>query len=304
MPELTAPLMPEALYPTLYAPAVMESHKLLGKMQGDDPLVRRFVICTEDTLSKAQLGEGLANLQSTLTEYEPAEGHDVFVRLRNIEVAEQVLAMDGVKKLRGFVVPKADPDTYADWAASITECDSSFRIMPILESRGMNDYSYRKDLLEVLAAPEHRQKIDCLRIGGNDLMNNLGMRRPETMTIYDTVIGKLISDIVIEYRGTGQFPISAPAFEYFGPQYNDLFRKEMSQHIANQLFGQVVIHPRQLPFLWEAYKVDAEDLEQARYVTTEGTDAVIGDSGRLVNTSTHKRWAGTILLRSEMFGVR
>jgi len=75
-----------------------------------------------------------------------------------IEVAEQVLAMDGVKKLRGFVVPKADPDTYADWAASITECDSSFRIMPILESRGMNDYSYRKDLLEVLAASRASSK--------------------------------------------------------------------------------------------------------------------------------------------------
>lgn len=76
------------------------------------------------------------------------------------------------------------------------------------------------------------------------------MRRPETMTIYETVAGKLISDLVIEFRGNGQFPLTAPLFESFGPQYLDTFRKEVSQHVINQLFGQVVLHPRQLRPLW------------------------------------------------------
>lgn len=293
---------PAIFYPTLYAPATMDEHKLLAKMHGADELVRRFVVDTEDAVTESRLAAGLANLDSVLEQYEPTEQTDVFVRLRNPQVTDEVLAMDGVQKLRGFVIPKADPETFADCASKIAERDSNFRLMPLLESPGMTDYGYRRALLDVLSS--HRSQIDCLRIGINDIMSTLGMRRPETMTIYETVAGKLISDLVIEFRGNGQFPLTAPLFENFGPQYLDTFRKEVSQHVINQLFGQVVLHPRQLGPLWNLYKVDEEDLSHAQYVTGDNPEAAIGNGGRLVSLNTHAKWASTIIMRAELFGVR
>lgn len=293
---------PAILYPTLYAPATMPDYKLLAKMEGKDELVRRFVIDTEDAVTESRLSDGLANLDSVLTEYQPTDHTDVFVRLRNPDVTEQVLAMDGVQKLRGFVIPKTDPETFTDQADRIADRDPAFRLMPLLESPGMTDYGYRRDLLEALSS--RRSQIDCLRIGINDIMSTLGMRRPETLTIYETVAGKLISDLVVEFRGKGRFPLTAPLFENFGPQYLDTFRKEVSQHVINQLFGQVVLHPRQLRPLWNLYAVDEEDLNHALYVTGENPEAAIGNGGRLVSLNTHARWARTIVARSQLFGVR
>lgn len=295
---------PESMFPTLYAPADMAQEKLLRKMEGHDPLVHRFVIDTEDAVTESHLDEALANLGRTLDAYQQSDDTDVFVRLRNPEVTERVLAMDGVAKLRGFVIPKATPETFGDRVDQISQHGKDFRLMPLLEAPGMNDYGFRRDLRQVFSTPEHRAQIDCLRIGVNDLMSNLAMRRPETMTIYETIIGKLISDIVIEFRGIGHFDITAPLFECFGEQYDPVLQKELQQHVANQLFGQVVLHPRQLPKIWEAYKVTAKDLEDAESVMMPDAKAAVGQGGRLVSTKTHTEWAGTVLLRAEMFGVK
>jgi citrate lyase beta subunit len=296
------PQNPEWFYPTLYAPATLEAGKLLHKMQGQDRLVRRLVIDTEDAVSKASLPEALGNLGHILKVYEPNESTGVFVRLRNPNTAEHVLAMNGIENIRGFVIPKADPNTYPDQAAQIVARSSTFRIMPLLESAGMTDSIYRRDLLDVLQA--HRSSIDCLRIGVNDLMSHLGMRRPETMTIYQTVIGKLISDIVIEFRGNGRFAIAAPLFENYGIDYTKLFQKEIEEHRANGLFGQTALHPSQLPILWGMYRVTKTDLDHADYVTSSDAEAATGNNGRLVSTNTHANWAETIKIRAELFGVR
>lgn len=295
---------PETMYPTMYTPATNSPQKLLRYMEGGAEQVRRFVICTEDAVHEDLVPVALQNLQETLAAYEPTEKTAVFVRVRNQEVTERVLAMDGVAKITGFVLPKADPVSYPEHASMISKRNEEFRIMPILESPGMTDSLYRKDLLDVLGAPCHRQNIDCLRIGANDLMSNLGMRRPKKdLTIYDTAVGKLINDIILEYRGNGGFEIAAPVFEYYGDQYAALFQKEISQHIANQLYGQVVIHPNQLSPLWDAYQVTAEEVSDAQSIKSLGSTAVIGKGDRLLNAATHTNWAGRILARAALFGI-
>lgn len=295
---------PETMYPTMYTPATNNPQKLLRYMEGGVEQVRRFVVCTEDAISEDRLPAALQNLQETLAAYEPTEKTAVFVRVRNQEVTEMVLAMDGVAKITGFVIPKADPVSYPEYASMISKSKEDFHIMPILESPAMTDYMYRRDLLDVLGEPCHRQNIDCLRIGANDLMSSLDMRRPKkVLTIYDTVIGKLINDIIIEYRGNGGFEIAAPVFEYFGSQYAALFQKEISQHVANQLYGQVVIHPNQLSPLWDAYKVTAEEVSDAESIKLLGSEAVIGKGNRLLNAATHTNWAGRILTRAALFGI-
>jgi citrate lyase beta subunit len=296
----------------LYSPATMEPKRLLNYAEGNNEYVRRFAICTEDAVAASRLDEGLDNLRETLDGYEPNENTDVFVRVRNPGVTEEVLAMDGVHKLKGFVIPKSNPETYPDWAERIRDRDPNFRIMPLLESRGMHDPAYRKDLREVFADPQHRGQIDCLRIGANDLMNNLGMHRPDPpRTIYDNrVLGSLIGDIVNEYSGVEGFQITAPLFEHFkfdgpdGEALTDLFRREVETHVDHSLFGQVVIHPSQLPMLWEMYKVTERNLRHANHVITEKDKAVASDEGQLLSTQTHASWAGKVLLRAEMFGVR
>lgn len=297
-------LHPEAMYPTLYTPATKDPQKLLHYMEGNDALVRRFVICTEDAVSEHDVPGALQNLEQTLEAYEPTEEVTTFIRVRNQEIAEEALAMEGIEKLTGFVVPKADPSTYPTYAKLIAERSEDFRIMPILESPGMADREYRRDLLDVLQEPSHQQAIDCLRIGGNDLMNVLGMRRPKgDLTIYNTAVGQLINDIIIEYRGNGGFELAAPVYENYGAQHLSAMRRESEIHVANQLYGQVVLHPAQLQTLWDTYKVDVDDLQHAQYVRSAHPEAAIGQEGRLVSLNTHYKWAGYILERARLFGV-
>jgi citrate lyase beta subunit len=303
---------PEAMYPNLYSPATMEPKRLLSYMQGDVDYVRRFSICTEDAVAEVALKGALGNLQEALQQYEPTEQTDVFVRLRNPDVRDKVLAMEGVDKLKGFVIPKAEPDTYPEWAACIGDRSPEFRIMPLLESKGIHDPARRKDLRDVLADPQHRSRIDCLRIGANDLMNNLGVHRPDPPRIlYDNrVIGGLISDIVNEFAGVEGFQVTAPLFEHFkfdGPDgefIKDTFEEEVATHIDHGLFGQVVIHPNQLPTLWEMYKVTDRELKHAQRVVAEKEKAAAADNGQLLSTQTHAKWAGQVLQRAAMFGTR
>ena len=180
----------------------------------------------------------------------------------------------------------------------------TFRVMPILEEWRMNDPAYRKVLLDVLMDPAWRTQIDCLRIGGNDLMGHQAIRRDdEEYTIYDTVVGQLIFNIVNEFRGIGGFEITAPVFECFAPEYDGLFEREVRRSVLNELFGQTVIHPRHIKLLTNWYAPDGKDVASAREILSSSA-AVNGRDGKMDEFATHYKWAKRILTREELFSTR
>jgi citrate lyase beta subunit len=289
-------------YPVLYSPATTNVERLAHLVNGGDAKVRRIVVCTEDSVSEGDLPEALTNLKSFLPLIKPNTDVAIFIRVRNPDVMKQVLEMPDIDRVAGMVIPKASPDDYPLYADPIADYGPSFRVMPILESARMVDRGFRTALLTTLTDERYRPNIDVLRIGGNDLMGQQGIRRDDhEFTIYDTVVGKLIGDIVNEFRGGGGFIVTAPVFECYGIRYDVLFQREVRQHVLNNLFGQTVIHPRHLRMLWDMYRVRTTDFESAQQIVA-GATAVHGHEERMDEMATHFKWAQIILARAELFG--
>lgn len=288
------------LHPTLYAPAIMETSKLIALANHDDGMngVWRIVLCTEDSIREEDVPEAILNIQSVLAAKRRNSGVAVFVRVRNPEVMAQILDLPDADKLHGFVVPKTDPQSFPLYAEQVAGTD--FRLMPILESHLMFMRSFRASLSPVLSS--YRDQIECLRIGANDLMGHLGIRRDDLMfTVYDTPVGMLIHEIISEFRGVDGFTITAPVFECFDKKFDGLLLKEVRQHMMNGLYGQTVIHTRHMPLIRAAYRVSPEDLESARGIVGTST-AVLGLNGKMDERATHLKWAERIVERYDMFG--
>jgi citrate lyase beta subunit len=291
------------LHPTLYSPATTDPVSLVEKVLYNRNLpVWRLVICTEDSIRETDIPVAIKNIKQTLTLLQPSSRKTVFVRVRNHEVLKSILELPDASKLTGFVIPKADPSTFPAYARAIHQRpEGKFRIMPILESPQMTDRHYRDALRHVLI--DQRKHIDCVRIGANDLMGHLGIRRDTShLTVYDTPVGQTIMSIINEFRGSSGFTITAPVFECFDKRYDDLLRREVHQHIINGLFGQTVIHPRHLRIIRDMYSVTPDELESAQGILAAEAAAVKGVAGRMDEYTTHHKWARIILDRQSLFG--
>ena len=145
----------------------------------------RVVICTEDSVADGEVQK--AKCQQVLRRMS-TDSACTYVRARNHGVFGKILHMDGVEKIDGFVIPKDTGfETYAQTVAT-----SHFKLMPILgiqpdrQSIALHGTTGGFD--------SYRSQIDCLRIGANDLMGYLGMRRdPQAYTVYDGPVGQTIS---------------------------------------------------------------------------------------------------------------
>lgn len=291
------------LHPTLYTPATTAPAKSIDLVNGMSKIdgIWRIVLCTEDSIREDQVPDAIENLRVVLAGMDPNGGRAVYVRVRNPEVMAKVLALPHVEKLRGFVIPKADPASFPLYAGQIAGSD--FYLMPILESHLMFDRHFRETLRSILMTEGYIEKIECLRIGANDLMGHLGIRRDTAQfTVYDTPVGNLIYEIINEFRGqAGNFAVTAPVFELFQPAHDALLLKEVAQHMMNGLLGQTVIHPRHVRIIRDAYKVSANELTSAQGILSD-TAAVTGLFGRMDERATHLKWAERIVERHDLFG--
>lgn len=260
----------------------------------------RVVLCTEDSIREDDVPLALEQLRVVLAGMNPDLGVTTFVRVRTPEVLARLLELPHVERLRGFVIPKADPISFPHYADQIAGTD--FRLMPIMESPLMTDRHFRETLRTVLSDVRYHGTIDCLRIGANDLMGHLGIRRDDTeFTVYDTPVGVTIHDIINEFRGLAGFPVTAPVFECYGPQYDGLLHAEVRRHIMNGLYGQTVIHPRHIRIIRDMYKVSAPVYQSALDIVNDNT-AVKGVLGKMDERSTHLKWAELIIERRRIFG--
>jgi citrate lyase beta subunit len=295
------------LHPTLYMPATLPKDTILGVINRREMLdskgrtyngVWRAVICTEDAVAPHEVPVALDNVMQILQDMDGDAEVCTFLRARNPEVLARILEMHGVEKLTGFVVPKAD-STFPRYADQLDGSD--FKIMPILESQLMVDHHFRENLRSIIYA--YKEQVDCLRIGANDMMGYLGIRRdPHELSVFDGPVGQTIYSIINEFGGIGGFSITAPVFECIAMVYDPLLRSEVRRSIQYDLFGQTVIHPRHLRIIRDMYRVDDDDYESAKSILDE-MQAVRGLNGRMDEYTTHWRWAKRIMERKRLFGL-
>ena len=176
-----------------------------------------------------------------------------------------------------------------------------FKVMPTLETKEVFDFNAMTELRKGLLQDDIAQRILMLRIGGNDLMNLLGIRRPRSFTLYETPIGNVIAQLVTIFKPYG-FSLSAPVFEYLDDVAT--LQKEIQLDLAHGLIGKTAIHPTQVPAIESAYAVDVEDYEMAISLSDREAPAVFKMHNAMCEVATHQQWAESIINREMCYGVK
>jgi citrate lyase beta subunit len=288
--------MAKSLGASLYVPA---NHKDLAEIANGDliPQARSLIFCTEDAVADRELSYSLFNLSVVLANMRVDVAADRFVRVRNTEVLERVLAMPGADKLTGFVLPKITRHNFDNYYRLLRHTEHV--LMPTLETAEAFDDQEMQGLRTVLEAPGVRHRILALRIGGNDLLALLGLRRPRGMTLYRTPLGPVISRLVTTFRPYG-FMLTAPVFEYL--DLPELLDQEVIEDLAHGMIGKTAIHPTQIAPIEQHFKVSPQDLAVARAILDQSAPAVFRMNDAMCEVATHRAWAERTVEQSRLFG--
>jgi len=290
--------MAKSLGASLYVPA---NHKNLTAIANGErlPHARSLIFCTEDSIADRELSWSLFNLSVVLANMRLDVAADRFVRVRNPEVLARVLAMPGAEKLTGFVLPKITRHNFDSYFKLVRH--TGHMLMPTLETAEAFDDGEMQGLRAALEAPGVRHRILALRIGGNDLLALLGLRRPRGMTLYRTPLGPVISRLVTTFRPYG-FMLTAPVFEYL--DLPELLDQEVIEDLAHGMVGKTAIHPTQIAAIEQHFKVTPQDLAVARAILDASSPAVFRMDDAMQEVATHRAWAERTLEKSRLFGSR
>ncbi|WP_209589093.1 HpcH/HpaI aldolase/citrate lyase family protein [Massilia sp. BHUDP2] len=290
--------MLKSLGASLYVPA---NHKDLARIANGEKLpdARSLIFCLEDAIADRELSWSLFNLSVVLANMRSEVTAERFVRVRNPEVMARVLAMPGAEKLSGFVLPKITRHNFDSYFRLVR--DTNHVLMPTLETAEVFSDSEMQQLRAVFEGPGVRHRILALRIGGNDLLALLGLRRPRGMTIYRTPLGPVIARLVTTFRPWG-FALTAPVFEYL--DLPELLDQEVLEDLAHGMVGKTAIHPTQIAPIEQHYQVRPQDLAVARAILDEASPAVFRMNDAMCEVATHRAWAERLVEQSHRFGSR
>ncbi len=284
---------------TMYMPATRTD--VWSVVKGEKfPQLRSVVICLEDAVAEHEVTTALANLRILLLHLKNEallEQHPhVFVRPRNLEMAKELAQWSHITLVDGMVIPKFDIKNLIEWNSTLPP---SLKLMPTLESAETFDMVAIRELRQALQT-DFRPPL-ALRIGGNDLLNCLGLRRAADRTIYHTPIGQLIASLCGQFIPFG-FALSAPVCDHFSNI--QLLQDELSIDIQHGLSGKTIIHPTQIDIVHNAYRVEAQELIEATKVLDRNAKAVFECHGSMLEPATHRHWAERIIERARIFGIR
>lgn len=279
---------------SLYVPA---NHDGLGdSLQGLHPAAPRSVIaCTEDAIGEADVDVALATLHEFLrTLPRVSVGPLRFIRPRSPAVLRAILRIPGIENVHGFVIPKADADSLPEYLRVLGR--RPFRLMPILETAAVFDREGIASIRDLLGRPAIRPLILALRIGGNDLLRLLGLKRLPGVTIYETPLGVLIPQLVMAFRPHG-YCLTGVACDYYVD--HDLLRREVQQDRRMGLVGKTAIHPAQVPVIQGEFAPSAAELQAAAAVLRQENGGAFGLNGMMLEPAVHSAWAKEMLAKAE-----
>ncbi|MCX7700742.1 MAG: HpcH/HpaI aldolase/citrate lyase family protein [Gemmataceae bacterium] len=288
---------PYELGATLYVPANHRSllEIAIGKKY---PYVRSVVFCTEDAIKEADVRFAIDRLAEAVRRMERGSLRR-FVRVRNPQVLKEIIGLPNIGAVDGFVLPKVDVSIIDEYLAVIPEGFNG-KLMLTIETAAAFDLEQMARLRQRLMGPDIRNRILALRIGGNDLLQCLGLRRPRRGTIYSTPIGSVINQLVMIFRPLG-FHLTGPVFEYLNEAR--YLKRETRLDLQHGLFGKTAIHPNQVPIIENEYRVSRRDVKAAERIVAAGAEAVFTWDGAMCEPATHRKWAESVLTRAQIYGV-
>lgn len=288
--------LPAPLGASLYAPATRDDLVSLGTSRF--PGLGSVIYCTEDAVNERDVPDALGKLEAALPQLVGHPGPLRFIRVRNPEVLREVLRLD-LRAVSGLVLPKIHDGNLPGYMTLLASFPDLL-VMPTLETREALS-EHRMTLLRDLIFQEGWQgRVACFRIGGNDLMNALGVRRVPGRTLYEGPLERVISMLIGVFKPYG-FSLSSPVYEVF----EDLatLAREVQQDLEYGLCGKTIIHPVQLPTVLAGYRVTETDLAEATALLAPDAQAVFKMNGRMCEPATHARWARDIVARAAHYGT-
>lgn len=286
--QLGASLYVPALHPKLHAVLTRSEY----------PALKSVIVCTEDAVAENDLDAALRQLRDVLSATPATPGFLRFVRVRNPVVMREVLAMPGSERLDGFVLPKITRHALPGYMKLLR--DTRHVLMPTLETAEVFEPDAMRALRDALTKPAVRQRLLALRIGGNDLLAVLGMRRPRDVTLYDTPLGALMAQLVLIFKPCG-FAMTAPVFDFLDD--DKLLREEARRDLAFGFCGKTAIHPAQISLIEDVFKVKPLELEAARRLIAPDCPAVFKLGGAMYEAAVHAPWAQRVFARAQHFGI-
>lgn len=283
---------------TMYIPATHD--QLWQVTQGQKyPELKSVVVCLEDSVHAHDVTLALMNLKALFLRIQQETTNQdiaVFVRPRDLAMAQEIVSWQFNACFQGFIVPKFVLKDLDAWNACVQVHQ---HVMLTMESHEYFDMTYVAEMKNALLQ-DFRKDILCLRIGGNDLLSCLNLRRPKDCTIYDTPIGLLIPQLVGHFVPAG-FQLSSPVFEHYSN--TPLLEKELALDKVNGLLTKTAIHPSQLTIIHDAYKVNSIDYYEAQMIVDADAKSVFKSNGSMLEPATHRNWAQQILTRAQIYGV-
>jgi len=294
-------ISPFALGATLYMPIIRPDiiEVAMGrKLRG----VKSVVLCLEDALASSDVEHGLRNLRALLDQFQSVgrDGGDVpllFIRPRNVEMAFEIASMAGIQNVDGFVAPKCRPGHMLDWYNAVQ--GTGLVLMPTLETHEFFDPFAVRDFKDELTSLG-RDQILALRVGGNDLMSCLGIRRIRGMSLYDGPLNGLLSSLVGQLGSAG-YALTAPVYEILDDPVT--LHDELLRDVAHGFVGKTAIHPCQVAIIQKAFEVTPAEVAVAKEILADDAPAVFRSNGAMCEPSTHRRWAANILERAKFIGI-
>jgi citrate lyase beta subunit len=138
---------PYQLGATLYMPATRQDiWQIISQQKLTE--IDSIVICLEDAVSESEIPAALANLKQLLAtwaqraqthgfgdESRPISRPMVFIRPRNALMLTELASWQSIALVDGFVLPKIDMQSLADWRLACQALPSTQLLMPTLETR-------------------------------------------------------------------------------------------------------------------------------------------------------------------------
>jgi len=282
---------------TLYLPVIHP--KVPDILSGQAPVpASSIVLCLEDALREQDVEDGVRTLTRLVADRVPNGGPRprLFIRPRSYDMACRFRAIPGIDRVDGFVIPKARLETLPDWISLLN--GTRLTLMPTLETPDLFEPArlipFRNLLLG--AGPD---RIAAVRVGGNDLLGAMGLRRVRGLTAYEgplawflaTAAGLLISAGV---------PVAAPVFDIIDDL--ETLRREVERDVQMGFISKTAIHPVQVPVIEGALAVPPEDVAAAEAILDHDARAVFQLGGVMCEPATHAGWARRTLARAERFG--
>lgn len=285
---------------TMYVPILHPAiHKIVAGSKY--PNLKSVVLCLEDALRAVDIQEGLRNLAILLDQLdEPPSSRRrwLFVRPRNLGMARIICGLRGIDRVNGLVIPKLRIEQVQDWW-QLAE-STGLRLMPTLECVWVFDPGALHEFVAMLEE-QPRQRIVALRVGGNDLLGTMQLRRIRGDTIYNGPLTWCLAQLMCQLGARG-YPLTAPVFDVL----DDLatLAHECIRDAAFGFVGKTAVHPGQIDIIHRCFAVGHDEVALARQTLSPSDNAIFQAVGMMLEPATHHGWANRILARAEVYGIK